>query len=205
MTEDKIIATIALRLGNLRGQEAMIKSLMYEGIETMEREVFTPWFLLSENNHTTTIIGDRRLPVPKTFLKEYEDGCLYTKDAKSGLWRCLEKKPQDKLRPLMQEEGQPCYYTLTNSYFRLFPQPDDEYEMELLFYKYSYDIEGDENPWLINAASVVIYKTMSLMAQARKMDEATTYEQQYAQAYMSLQHRHIEREEINNEGVFGGD
>lgn len=203
MTEAQVVALIAYRLGNIRNQEAAIKAQMYAIIEELEQSPFHPWFLLSENNHTQTVIGERRVPVPTDFLAEYEEGSLYLDNDTE--WKELKKMSQDQLRECCSDPGKPSAYALTNSYFRLFPQPDAEYDLELMYYKKSSNVEGDLNPWIINAGNLLSWKVCAVMAASRKdMKASQGYEQKALAALYSLRQQHLERMETNKEVIFGG-
>ena len=81
MLESEVISLVAYKLGNIRGQDDVIKAAIYSEIEGLEQGLFHPWFLLSENNHYTITKDDRRVPVPADFLAEYEEGALYAEKA----------------------------------------------------------------------------------------------------------------------------
>lgn len=203
MTKDDLVKRVAFRMGNVRGQDAMIGTEVDATISRLENDVFHPWFLLSENNTYLTVVGESRVPLPKGFLMEYEEGSLYIK-RENGSWETLPKKPQDVLNGKFLEQGMPQAYALTNNYFRLFPTPDKEYELELIFFRRSESLQG-ENPWFTEAAEWVIYETCFEIMNAKGHDRAPVFKTLATEQKRAIAMKHTERMEVNNETLFGGD
>lgn len=203
MDKATIVKRVAFRLGNVRGMDTLIEAEVDATINRLENEDFRPWFLLSENNTYKTTIGERRVPVPREFLSEYEDTALYV--VHDGLDYPLQKMSQEEARVKWQgSQGLPQAYALTNKYFRLFPAPDAEYELELIFYRRSGALANDENPWFVEAADWVIYDTAAHMLLARKDKRYVEMEQLSQEQKALVMRRHVEREEANREVTFGG-
>lgn len=203
MDKATIVKRVAFRLGNVRGMDTLIEAEVDATINRLENEDFRPWFLLSENNTYKTTIGERRVPVPREFLSEYEDTALYV--VHDGLDYPLQKMSQEEARVKWQgSQGVPQAYALTNKYFRLFPAPDAEYELELIFYRRSGALANDENPWFVEAADWVIYDTAAHMLLARKDKRYMEMEQLSQEQKALVMRRHTEREETNREVIFGG-
>ncbi len=206
MTLNEVTKAVAFRLGNVRGMDDAIQMEIGATIRRLENEDFHPWFLLSENNEFKTTAGENRVPVPNDFLAEYDDSCLYVKQD-NGLYYPLQKMSAEEVRMEGQGgEGMPIMYALTNKYFRVFPVPDREYKLELLFYRRSGSIlDGDaSNPWFVEAPDLVIYETVSHIMLARKDKRVVQFEQLAAEQKQTLYRRHTAREEANRDVVMGG-
>jgi hypothetical protein len=205
MTKDQVVKMIAFRLGNVRGMDTIIETEIESTINRLENESFQPWFLLSENNEFQMTVGEGRVPVPRGFLAEYDDCALYVK-TDSGSYDPLTKLSAEEVRLKYQnQQGAPEGYALTNKYFRVYPAPDKEYLLELLFYRRSGTIEGDNNPWLEEAADLIVYETASHILMARKDKRYVQMEQLAQEQKVLLMQRHVAREEANREVVMGGD
>lgn len=203
MTESDVIKLVAYKLGNISGQDDVIKSAIYTEIEALEQGLFHPWFLLSENNYYTILEEERRVPVPADFLAEYEEGALFAFEGEVP--KVLTKKPQDWLRETYSYEGFPLHYALTNFYFRLYPQADIGTKLELLYYRKTAAVKGDENPWLKEVGMLIVYAVCVHMSLARKDKQVQAYQQFFQQEYSKMVARHTEREEANREAIFGGE
>lgn len=203
MDLNTVVKAVAFRLGNVRGMDEVIKMEVQASIRRLENEDFYPWFLLSENNMYKTQADEFRVPVPDNFLAEYDDSCLYLKQD-NGIYRPLAKMTAEQARLSYQNSsGTPVAYALTNKYFRIFPAPDREYELELLFYRRSSSLEG-ENPWFVEAFDLVVYETVSHIMFARSDKRAGSFEQLASEQKMLLMRRHTAREEANRDVVWGG-
>lgn len=203
MDKQQLIKLTALRLGNVRGLDAMIDAEIDATVVRLENEPFHPWFLLSENNIYKTEDGESRVPVPDEFLAEYDNGSLYVQ-LENGFWKDLPKMSQEEMMAEFQgEKSMPRGYSLTNKYFRLFPTPDKEYKLELLFYRRSVSISG-ENAWYKEAPDLVIYETAAHILLARKDKRAQVMQSLADVQKQALMTRHVEREEANREGFVGG-
>lgn len=203
MDKQQLIKLTALRLGNVRGLDTMIDAEIDATVVRLENEPFHPWFLLSENNIYRTSAGENRVPVPDEFLAEYDDGAMYIK-LENGFWKPLPKMSQEEMMLEFQgEASMPRGYSLTNKYFRLFPTPDKEYELELLFYRRSVSIAGT-NAWYKEASDLVVYETASHILLARKDKRAQVMQGLADGQKQALMARHTEREESNRDGFLGG-
>lgn len=196
---------VAYRMGNVRGQDSAIQSEIAAAVDRLEAREFHPWFLLSEMNFYTTKIGEPRVPLPKGFIGEYEEGSLFIYDA-NGKQVTLCKKSLDQIVDMNQDAGMPVYYALTNTYFRLYPVSDVPYKIEMIFYRKSefLKFEAGENPWYDDASELVVAETVWAMLSARRDQRADYWRQKSDQEFMRLQHRDIERREMNRDVTFGG-
>lgn len=203
MTRADLVKRIAFRLGNLKNQDELIKAEIAATITRLENDVFHPWFLLSENNTYSMQKGENRIPLPVGFLMEYEEGALYIKQEDGG-WGPLAKKSQDLIKANQLPVGRPSTYALTNEYFRVFPTPDKEYLLEMLFYRRT-DPDRDDNPWYLEASDWVIYETCFTIFLAKGDKRAGNFKQLSTEQKLILQAKHDERIEVNYDEYVGGD
>lgn len=170
MTRDEAVALIARRLGNRTDLDSSIVSEMQLAqMELEEDSELRPWWLLSEMASTTTADEEMRILLPDDFLAEYENGALwlYTATADSDKrWTGLDKKfLDDAIQTYDDEPGEPEVYARAGNYFRVFPLPDDEYTVKMLYYKKGTELTTDiTNVWLTHAADLLMGKTGMAMA-----------------------------------------
>lgn len=201
-----MVALVAYRLGNIRGQDTAISNEIAQAIRRLEEREFHPWFLLSEMNFYTTKIGETRVVIPSGFLMEYEEGSLYyIPDEGSPV--TLVKQSLDQIRDNNSVAGVPEFYALTNRYFRLYPVPDGEYKVEMIFYRRSEFLkkETGENPWYDEASDLVVAEACWGMLTARRDKSADYWRNISNQEFQRLMTRDTERREVNRDVTFGGE
>ena len=202
MDKAKIVAAIAYRLGNVRGQTEAIEREMEMVISNLENDIFHPWFLLSFNNFYEGKAEEWRVPIPEDFLMEYEEGALYLQMPDKS-WTPLTKAAEEEVKTI-SGTGMPKYYVLTNTVFRLFPTPDIDYTIEMLYYRRTAGLPVDVNPWYLEAAEWLIWEVCALMGYARRDKRASEFASQAAVAKMKLVMKDEERKEVNLETLVGG-
>ena len=206
MDINQIVSLVAYRMGNVRGQDTAIQNEVYQAINRLEVREFLPWFLLSEMNFYTTKIGEPRVPIPRGFLMEYEEGSLFL-DIPETEYTTICKKSLDQIADeWTMKSGKPLYYALTNSYFRLYPIPDAGYKIEMIFYRKSEFLkhEDGENAWFDNASDLVVAETCWGMLTARRDKQAEYWRGIAEQEWQRLIMRDTERREMNRDVTFGG-
>lgn len=176
-----------------------------EQIELEKRRPL-PWFLESERSSIFTSSGEERVPVPSDFLAEVEDDALWYIDAE-GNETVLDKMFADEARVLYPDPGEPIAYNLQGNYFRLFPTPDDAYQLKLVYYQKGDVLSTDvENVWLLHEPNLLIARVGLRVARARQFDERII--QNFAdmvQAYTRNYENNLEaREHANQRYVMGG-
>lgn len=205
MDKATIVKYVAHRLGNVRGLDALIEAEVDASIRRLENKEFHPWFLLSENNFYQCKVGESRVPIPQGFLAEYEDTCLYIKTLDNRWLPMTKMTVEEARRHGTLETGIPRFYSLTNGYFRVFPVPDDTYELELIFYRRSENLVGFSNVWFDNAGDLVVYETAATIFNMRQDKRWLQMTQMADREYQELIRRHTMREEVNTDRYFGGD
>lgn len=173
MDRDTAVGLVRKRLGNLTGSflDADIITEMQLQQEVLERGPTLPWFLLSERSDAYTTVGEERIALPVDFLREYEEGALFYFNEsldEDEPWRALKKDDWDALKAAYQTRtGSPEKYALTEEYIRLFPTPDAEYLLRMIYYKRGVDLTSGnvtDNIWLLNTPDLLISLTAQVVA-----------------------------------------
>lgn len=134
-----------------------------------------PWFLISEDSYIDTVADEPRLALPTDFLEEVDSAVLrYVPDDLTDGEVDLRKDDYDILRKNYRdtttgttEAGTPEAYALQGSYFWLFPTPDDEYRIRMIYYKRDTTLSTDvENGWLKWVPYLLIGKAGGMIAAA---------------------------------------
>jgi hypothetical protein len=84
--------------------------------------------------------------------------------------------------------GRPEYYCMADGQFQLYPTPDAEYTIELLFYEKIPDLASNSTNWVIEEApDVYLYGSLIHSAPYLQEDErAMVWAQMYAAAVQRL-------------------
>lgn len=204
MDKATLVKTIAYRMGNVKGQDAAIEIELALSVARLEGQEFVPWFLLSENNFFEGTAQENRIPIPRGFIREYEEGSLYLRRT-DGTGKCLVKKSQDQLLKYEGLTGEPSHYSLTNQYFRIYPVPQEDFKVELLFYRKSDTLNVDDNPWYEYAAELLVAETIWAMLSARRDKMADYWKQVAGDQMRRLMILDAERRLANQEIFMGGD
>lgn len=181
-----------------KAQEALTLAL-----EHLENEKFLPWFLLSEYETALTCTAESRIPLPDHYIKGFEEGELYYIDD-AGIMRELIKVELDEAQHHYAEAvpSYPQHYALAGKYFRLFPAPDKQYRLKMMYYRKSRKEWADPenvNIWLQEAARLVIScAAIILMEDTRDMTGLQIQGTVRDIEWQNLYYRHVERAEINH-------
>jgi hypothetical protein len=215
MDRDEAVAYIARRLGNRTDLDSAIANELALAQTELEHSPLLPWFLLDSELYTTLATGTTRVELPAGFLREYEEGALWTVNADESEWTALQKVPIDKLRQLhtlyssqeTDSETAPLYYSTDRTYFHLTPPPAADVTLRILCYTADSTLPtGDStNDWLTHAPEILLAKTGMRMSQY--LQNATAYQVfagQYAEATRALEVSTVAREVSGSELTMGG-
>ena len=179
-----------------------------------ERGPTFPWFLLSEISQTTAIPDTRRILVPEDYLAEYEEGALWIVPADSV------EEPDDI--PLIKKDmdyldyhvgssvtGRPRFYSQDGNYFRLYPQPDQNYTIKMLYYKTDLKISELSNDqtclWLTHAPECIIGRAGRLLATAFRDPVAKSeFEDMEGKGRLLLTNQNEAKKHVNRSYQIGG-
>lgn len=156
MTRDEVVGMVQQVLGFRTDLTDTIVTNIKAAQSLLELGPTKPWFLLSEESETTTSADSHRVQLPTDFLCEAEDAALiYRPDDTTEEEVILGKRDYDVLLkdyPRTYEtddEREPRYYCIRGDYFLIFPLPDVEYTLRMVYYKKDEVLDSDiENQWL---------------------------------------------------------
>lgn len=159
MTRDEAVAAIQLQLGFRTTLSSSIILQLQLAQTTLEKGTVLPWFLISEDSYIDTTADEQRIPIPTDFLEETDEAVLRyvpttvtEEDPEVDLvkddYDVLRKNYLDTSTGAIQS-GPPKAYCLMGEYFRIFPTPDDEYRLRMVYYKQDTSLSTNvENGWL---------------------------------------------------------
>jgi len=151
--------------------------------------------MVSEEMYTDTTAGEERLPVPTSFMREYEPTSLWYYSASADRpYTPLIKRSLGPLTAAMgdvlETTGVPTNYALSNAYFILRPVPDAVYRIKMRCYLKQSAISSISssatNTWLQHAPDLLIALATRRLAVALQMGP------KQLQAY-ALEHGALER------------
>ncbi len=159
MTRDEAVAEIQLQLAFRTTLSTEIISHLQQAQRELELAPTLPWFLISEDSYQDTVSGEQRVTLPSDFLDETDQAVLRyvpstpsADDPEVDLFKddydALRKTYMDTTTGIIQT-GPPESYALVGNYFRIFPTPDDEYRLRMIYYAEDDVLDTDiENNWL---------------------------------------------------------
>jgi len=215
MKRDDLITLLLRRAGQREGDPTLRNQLESEiqflqesfeqnGVQLPSGGVFWPNFLVSEISTNTSTIDEPRLDLPDDFLVEYDEGALFL--LQDGEWICLQKDQFDLLRKEYSSSSQPEYYAQVGDYFYLFPVPNGQYTLKLLYYQAAAELTSDiENRWLKYAQNLMLSALGYVMASQYLYDQqlASSFAQQQQKAAFQLYSKEISQEQANTDPVMG--
>lgn len=229
MTRDQAIKLILMRCG-MRQNDKLLQAACVEEMQLaqqtkLERAGFKPWFLISETESTITMPFEERIPLPKGFLQEYEEDCLWirpfdetTEDVEGAVlppWGLVNKDDYDTNMVRRYGTNAPHAYAIVNNYIILTPTPQGTFSLKMKYYKAGALITADygategatSNVWLDNAPDWLIGETGAVIAGQYIKDEATAaqFRQQAADARSAVMIEHTARDEANRMRNMGDD
>lgn len=183
MTRDEAVAVIQEQLGFRSDLATNIITNMKLAQTILEGSPTKPWFLISEDSYIRTEEAEDRVPIPSDFILETDQAVLhYVPDTVSTETPEVELKKDDYdiLRLNYRDTttgttkiGPPEAYCLMGNYFRIFPTPDDEYLLRMIYYASDTVLSSNiTNQWLTNVPYLLIGKTGRQIASALRDNQA---------------------------------
>lgn len=195
MDRDALETEIRNKLGyNTNLDASLIIGAIQNAQIILERKSELPWFLESENSSINTTAGEERIPVPSDFLREINENAMWRYDATGDPdWVELGKTsvPEGRRTYAADDDasGKPLYYALQGNYFRLFPTPDDNYTIKLIYYKKDTVLSSGatENGWSTVCPFLLIGRAGMLLTGNNK-DQASmaTFKELYEEGLNDL-------------------
>lgn len=219
MTRDEAVAQIQQILV-WRGDRTneIIAGLKFQQ-QDAEEQATLPWFLREEDTSLVTVVDNELLAPPTGFIREWDEDALYVKHVDvSGTgqeeWVPLVKDSPRYLRtsinnytdPATSDARIPIAYSWDGTNFRLFPTPDDVYEMRMIYYKKDALLDTDiENKWLKHLPYLLIGKAGLVIATAfRDQIAMQVFAGMAAQGTKQLNDVTTDRDNAGNKPVIGG-
>jgi len=130
--------------------------------------------------------GDEYMQVPSTWLENIRAHVQGTGTTPLDL--ISRAAMADKRAGAEDMAGRPEYYCMADGQFQLYPTPDSEYTIELLFYEKIPDLASNSTNWLLEEApDVYLYGSLIHSAPYLQEDErAMVWAQMYAAAVQRL-------------------
>ncbi len=212
MTRDQAIALMQIQLGFRTDMSSNLVTCLQAAQQQLELQPIKPWFLISEDSYIRTEADEGRLPLPSDFLQETEDAVLYyvPDDAEDESDHVLLKKDEyDVLRKNFAEtvSGPPEAYCLLGEYFRIFPIPDDDYLLRMIYYQQDTVLDSNvENGWLKWAPYLLMGKAGQLLSAGGLRDSGASavFQNWEAQGTLALHAQNVAREMGNRDMQIGG-
>lgn len=209
-TRDEAVEFIKQICGYRKSGDATIIKMMERAQLELQRGPTFPWFLLSERSQILTTVSDERIPLPANFIGEYEEDGIWlrvdTTDPEQDI--ILEKDDVDLLRNLYKNTtGQPLAYSKDGTYFRLFPTPDEQYQLRMMYYRKAESLLGAniENEWLKHSPNSVIGKAGGWYAATlRDKGAMQVFDKLETEARLVLENENESRKHTNRRYQIGG-
>lgn len=215
MNRADMITRIRRRLGYNTGlNAAIITDAIDDAQNELEELMEKPWFLESEEATIECTPSEERVPVPSNFLSLIPEQDLYVVDNNSVRWP-LTPLTTAQLRRTDQLilsnrviTGVPQFYALQGEYFRLYPVPQSNYQLKLIYYKrlVKMTADEDENDWAKHTPNSLIGKAgMIITAANGDAERYMEFEKTYTNAYAALMVASEAREHAGMQYVRGGE
>lgn len=159
MTRDEAVSHIQMQMGFRTSLSSSIILQLQLAQTTLESNPTLPWFLVSEDSYVRTEVDEDRIPLPTDFLLETDAAVLrYVPDDITATnpevdlvkdeYDVLRKNYLDSTTGTIQV-GAPQAYCILGGYFRIFPTPDDDYLLRMIYYAEDDALDTNvENQWL---------------------------------------------------------
>ncbi len=211
MTRDEAVARIQEQLGFRTDKTVQIQRELQNAQVHYEHSARLPWFLIDEVHRIQTADGEERIPVPDDFLREYEKGTLWYWNNTAGVavdavYTNLDKEDIDFLRDTLPGKGAPEAYTIGGDYFRIFPTPDAQYWIKMIYYKQALLLDDNiENDWLQHIPDLLTGYAGRVVANSLYNDRARGYFGEMETLARNAMVAHAEaREHENRRYIMGG-
>lgn len=208
MTRNEAVAMIQQQLAFRSDQTDNIIAYMKLAQQSLEKGKTLPWWLKSERSFIYTVAAEQRIPLPTDFLREADDSQLvYVPTDTTEKLVFLDKDTTDQLEAHYGTDvGAPEAYSIDGRYFRIFPIPDDVYQIRMVYMKKDTILSTNiENKWLEHLPYLIMGVTGTLIASALRDQTAQAVFQGWAKDGLSMMYAENEaREHANMDYQIGG-
>jgi hypothetical protein len=215
MLRDDAVAIAQMLMGFRTDQAANIVT-MFQFVQTQfEMGPIRPWFLLQEDSLVRTTVGDERIEIPQDFIAECDELPLRYRpdDYPTEDEVQLRKDAYDVLKKnfapstILQNAQQiPQAYARVGNYFRIFPLPDANYMIRLIYYARDTVLSSNvENKWLKYSPDLFVGKAGKLLATGlRDAGAYGEFTKMEATGYDRLMRENEEQKHVNQTYQMGG-
>lgn len=215
MLRDDATALIQMMMGFRTDLAPTIVSTMQFVQTLLERGQPKPWFLLSEDSLVQTTIGDERVEVPQNFLEEHNSLPFRYRPANFPTADEIElrKDEYDLLKrnfapsTILPGTTQiPQAYAKVGNYFRIFPTPDANYMLRLIYYAQDVVLTSNvTNGWLTWVPDLLIGKAGKLVSTgARDAGAWAMFDEMETKGLASLTRMNTAQDVANTTPQMGG-
>jgi hypothetical protein len=199
------VTLIEGRLGQRNGLYPRIVAEIRAAQDYYERQPELPWFLLTKEEI-----------IASTALVDFPTGFLRETNEDTGLWvrvnDVLLPLGKDNYSTLARSEdlrgtGIPQFYYTGTIGYELFPEPDQPYSLDAVFFKKDNPLDDDlsTNLWLTYAPELIVSRAGFQMARyLRAPDLAQIFMADLAEATKSLYYGGVARDMGGRSLVMGG-
>jgi hypothetical protein len=157
MLRDIAVARVKQSLGFKLNLDEEIVQAMIEAQQDLERSSELPFFLRKTFINFLTVGGQRTLPAPTDFIREWDDDQLV---ALNGLEESPVFKDQEGLLRVRYPSGMkglPRAYARVNKEYHFYPIPDKRYVLDGTYYAKDVELTTNvENKWLKELPHIII-------------------------------------------------
>jgi len=221
MTKGEVITLVLNRCGR-RADDTVLAGFMStefdnllnsleQGVQLAGGGTFYPWFLLSQAETAYTVAGESRIQLPPNFIDEYEDGALWVRATTADEWTELVKEELDDLEKKYGSVAStawdmPVAYAITSQEWRLFPVPDQAYQLRTFVYRGVADMaDTDSSVWTTDGLQLVVASLGEICAKFYLYNAALgqTFELAVAKEAARLHTLSVARDMSNREPYVG--
>jgi hypothetical protein len=216
MTHDDLVKIVGFRLGD-RSDMASRVDLELDFVQdtVLEAMPWHPWFLESEAATASTVVGDRRVPLPLDFLGEVEESHLYAEADNGALLELKKLDPdvaQSKFGAIETAGygGFPLAYAVSGLYYMIYPASDKPYPIHMRYYakdvRMSDPAQTANSKWLRFAQDLVLAELCQVLAakHIKDAEAAAGFAKDASEARTRLYATHTARMETNQPRSLGG-
>ena len=218
MLRDAAVDILMKRLGNIQNEalrQDIINEMVVAQETVLEGDVFHPWFLVSEEASSQTIIGDERVLLPTDYLMPWEYGGLFRfDDTLDDPYVEMDREDWDIIKEQLNYSDTPTCYDIAGQYLLMRPLADAIYPLRFWYIGREPSLAGTygdtatniENNWLKYAADWLIGEVGMVIADqylSYKPDRVKKFEQQAIRGRNRLLATNVEQEEALKRRVMG--
>jgi len=218
MKRDDFVDTLMRRLGNNQDatlREDIIAEMVIAQGQLLEQDVFKPWFLISEESSSATIVADERVLLPVDFLSFWEESPVYRYDTElADPYIAMPREDWGDITSNLDYSGTPTHFDMAGRYLMMRPVPDAIYPLRFWYYKRGSDLTGAygdsnniENVWLEHANDWLMGEVGFVIASQylqMKDNAAALFTSQATRARNRVMSLNIAQQEILKERIIGG-